>query len=262
MKIAHTVAFLATGLLVMACADAPTVPDPLLDEWHYSEVGAANRVIVMTQNLYVGADVDAVLTALLTPDPLDDVSALLTAIETVQKTDFPTRAAAIADAIAQERPHVVGVQEVSDIFIDLTALGLDIVFSQRFMPILEAALAERGLSYVLADSILNFTAAPVPGVTLTDYDAILVDTERATIDFTYRQHFSDNLDPVAPGVELKRGLVEVAATIEGRRYYFVNTHLEPDIAGMDLSGLRARLRHWKWLSPSWAIPRRRSSWAT
>src|SRR6267378_2466297 len=79
-----------------------------------------SEISVMTQNLYVGADVDLVIRALGTADPADDFPALLFAIETVGKTDFPARAAAIADQIARARPHAVGLQEVSRIDIDLS----------------------------------------------------------------------------------------------------------------------------------------------
>lgn len=236
MRPTAAVSLLAGLLFSLACSDTPTAPGPRLDE--LGEVSSdLRRVSVMTQNLYVGTDVDAVLLAILSPDPNDDLPALLVAIETLKKTDFPTRAEAFADAIARERPDVVGFQEVSDVHVDLAAFGIPVIDLQ-FMPIIEAALAARGLNYQVAAVVKNIVANPVPGVSLVDYDAILVNTDRATIDFAHTQNFSNNLGVVAPGVELKRGLVMVAATIEGRRYYFVNTHLEPDLAGIDLSELR------------------------
>jgi len=92
----------ALGLLVggvVACTDVPTSITSRVSQTPTRRVG------VMTQNLYVGTDVDAVLAALMTSDPGDDVPALFAAIETLEKTDFPTRAGAIADEIARERPH-------------------------------------------------------------------------------------------------------------------------------------------------------------
>src|SRR2546422_11429163 len=71
----------------------------------------ARTITVMTRNLYIGADVDQVIGALASPDPNDDVPALLAAIAVLQRTDFPTRAGALADEIARARPHVVGLQE-------------------------------------------------------------------------------------------------------------------------------------------------------
>ncbi|HEX9581751.1 MAG TPA: endonuclease/exonuclease/phosphatase family protein [Gemmatimonadales bacterium] len=239
MSVAARAVLAASLLCLPACSDNPTDVGPPLDLPDFRNAAGAARVGVMTQNLYVGTDVDAVLAALMSPDEADDLPALMTAIQTFQTTDFPTRATAFADAIARERPHVVGLQEVSDVRIDLSGVGVPIQLNQQFLPILEAALAARHLPYVVAATVLDFTASPIPGVELKDYEAILVDTSRATVDFTYTQLFSNNLGVVAPGVELKRGLVEVAATIDGRRYYFVSTHLEPDIAEADLSALRA-----------------------
>jgi len=234
-----TLASLAASLVLAACTDASTgvVGTPSL-----SEAGGTAQVRVMSQNLYVGADVDAVIAALMSPDPNDDMQELSNAIQTLVKTDFPARAGAIADEIALKRPHVVGVNELSEIHINLEAVGgpvLDLVF----LPILQAQLAARGLHYEVAATIKNIDATPVPGIQLVDYDAILVNTDLASVDVTYAQNFTYNLGVIAPGVELKRGFVEVGATIEGTTYWFVATHPEPDLGGYDLSGLRAAQIH-------------------
>jgi hypothetical protein len=52
------------------------------------------KIEVMTQNLYVGANVFRLF-------------------ETVKATNFPERAEAIADIVQRKRPHVIGLQEVS-----------------------------------------------------------------------------------------------------------------------------------------------------
>ena len=75
--------------------------------------------------------------ALATPDPNDDFAALMLAIQTVGKTDFPARAQAIADQIQSRRPHAVGLQEVSEINIDLRSLGVDAVVNQDFLALLQ-----------------------------------------------------------------------------------------------------------------------------
>jgi hypothetical protein len=232
---------LVAGLLAgLACTDSPSGVAPQLDDAPFlGRAVGTQRVTVMTQNLYVGADVDAVLAALMSEDPNDDMEALFTAIETLGKTDFPTRAGAIADEIARERPHVVGVQEVSEIHIDLSGFGVPVQIDLEFLTILEAQLAARGLNYTVAATIKNLDVTPAPGIRLVDYDAILVNTDLATVDFAYGQNFTYNLGVVAPGVELKRGFVEVGATIDGKPYFFVSTHLEPDLGDSDLSGLRA-----------------------
>ena len=240
MKHTTTFGLLVAGLFTFACTDVPTGVAPRLDDAPFlSDAAGAQRVGVMTQNLYVGADVDAVLAALMTPDPNDDVPALFTAIETLGKTDFPTRAGAIADKIAQDRPHVVGFQEVSEIHIDLSGFGVPVVIDLEFLPILQAQLAARGLNYTVAATIKNLDVSPVPGIQLVDYDAILVNTDLGAVDFAYSQNFTYNLGVIAPGVELKRGFVEAGVTIAGVQHVFVSTHLEPDLGGMDLRWLRA-----------------------
>jgi endonuclease/exonuclease/phosphatase family metal-dependent hydrolase len=190
----------------------------------------------MTRNMYVGADVDAVIGALATPDPLDDQTALLAAIATLQETDFPARAEAIAREIARTRPHVVGLQEVSTVDIALPPLGVDLHLD--FLPTLLDELAARGLRYEPAVKVRNIDASPFPGVRLIDEDAILIDRTRVTVQGTTAQSFSANLGQVAPGVVLARGWVTVAVTIGSRSYLVASTHLESGDAA-ELGQLRA-----------------------
>ncbi len=180
---------------------------------------SARDITVMTQNLYVGADVDLVIRALGTPDPGDDFPALMFAIATVGKTDFPARAEAIADEIARARPHAVGFQEVSKIDIDLTPLGAPAVIHQDFLAILQSALAARGLHYTVAGTSDNINVSLVSGlVRLVDHDALLVDADRVTINEASAQDFSVNLGQVAAGVVLIRGYarIEHADRADGR----------------------------------------------
>ena len=191
-----------------------------------------SEISVMTQNLYVGADVDLVIRALGTPDPGDDFPALLVAIETVGKTDFPARAAAIADEIARARPHAVGLQEVSQIDIDLTPLGVPAVVHQDFLAMLQAELAARGLHYAVAGTSDNINVNLVSGlVRLVDHDALLVDADRVTIDAASGQDFAVNLGSVAPGVVLIRGWVWARTTVDGQSYTFASAHTEANLAG-------------------------------
>ena len=117
-------------------------------------------ITVMTRNMYVGADVDAVIAALVTPDPADDQAALVAAIGTLQETDFPARAAAMAREIERARPHVVGLQEVSKIDITLPPLGVDLHLD--FLPTLLAELAARGLHYDVAARVTQHRGGAFP----------------------------------------------------------------------------------------------------
>jgi hypothetical protein len=180
--------------LVIACGtEGPFEPPPAPAETDATaEARGARRIDVLTRNLYVGADVDAVIGALVSPSPDDDLAALTLAIQTLQRTDFPTRAGAIADEIARARPHAVGLQEVSEIHIDLTPLQIPVTLDLDFLPVLQQALAVRGLHYVVGATVKNIEAAPLPGVSLVDYDALLIDADRVITGHTShplrRQH--------------------------------------------------------------------------
>ncbi len=222
-----------SGFLLVGCRDANVAgPAPAVSVQPrlatQLSTPSARRVTVMTRNMYIGADVDAVIGALASPDPGDDLPALLGAIAVLQRTDFPARVEALADEIARARPHVVGLQEVDSLGIHLAALGLP-----------QAALAARGLDYAVAGLVTNVTAAPFPGIGLRDHDVILVDAERVTVNpAVTAQTFTFNIGPVAPGVVLQRGLVMIDVTIEGTPIRIASTHLESGGAP-GLSALRA-----------------------
>ncbi len=197
-------------------------------------------LVVMSQNIYVGADVDAVIGALASPDPTDDLPTLITQIGILRETDFPTRAAAFADVIARQRPQVIGLMEVSTIDIDLTALGLNVVYHMDFLAVLNQALDNRHLPYRVAGEVTNIVATPLPGVSLIDRDVVLVDASRVRVGAdVIARTYTTNLGPVAPGVSLLRGFVSVPIAFEGRRVRVTSTHLESDLAGNNLGLLRA-----------------------
>lgn len=226
---------LAAVLAFTACKEnMPFAPSSDGGNWMSEQrVGApAGEITVMSQNLYVGADVDLVIRALGTPDPADDFPALLFAIETVGKTAAPARIEAIADEIARARPHAVGLQEVSEINIDLRPLGVPAFVSQDFLAMLRDALARRGLNYTVAATSDNIDVSLVSGlVRLKDHDALLVDADRVTVSAASGQAFAVNLGPVAPGISLIRGWVWARTSVNGRAYTFATAHTEANLAG-------------------------------
>jgi len=208
------------ALGAVACVDsvpAPTAPPRALESVQ------AQGLVTMTQNMYVGADLDAVIAALVSPDTSDDFPALLNGIQTLEVTDYPARAGAMAAEIARARPDVVGLQEVSK--LDITIPGL-VDLHIDFLPLLLDSLAARGAHYVAAASVLNIVATPVPGIELHDYDVMLVNPDRVTVTGATGANYANNIGVVAPGVELKRGYVMVQANVAGRTITFASTHLE------------------------------------
>ncbi len=231
---------IALGALLLACADQPaTAPTTANDAVVAGAERGVDRVVVMTQNLYVGADVDKIIIALATPDPNDDVPTLLQQIGVLQNTDFPTRAAAIAAEAAKVRPHVIGLQEVSNIDIDLTPLGVPVVYHVNFLETIMRALRAQGLHYQVAAKVQDIAASPFPGISLVDYDVLLVDSRRVTYSDKVERNFAYNAGVVAPGVNLIRGFVSVKARIDGRQYRIASTHPEADLAGNSFDLLRA-----------------------
>ena len=230
-------------LLGQACADGsptgPALSDGAGFDLRAGQADGATGLTVMTQNLYVGADVDAVITALATPDPNDDIPALLDAVATIERTDFPARADAIADEIGRTHPVVVGLQEVSTIGVDIPPLGVSLHVD--FLPILLDALAAEGLNYVVAIRYENFTASPAPGISLTDAEVMLVDASRVQVLSAAGHTFAANLGVVAPGVDLQRGWVTMEAVVDGTTYTFVSLHTEgtgPDELLLQLHALQ------------------------
>ncbi len=183
--------------------------------------GAGPRadLVVMTRNVYVGADLDAVIGALASPDTTDDGPALFAAIATLERTAFPLRAAAIADEIARARPHAVGLQEVSTLTLPLPS-GVTVV---DFWPILEAALAARGLRYVKVAEVTNMDLVIPPGAGLVDRDLLLVAAEVPVLASGHGRY--------AAGLPLgfatlTRGWAWADLDLAGRTIRVVNTHLE------------------------------------
>jgi len=206
------------------------------------------KVKVLTQNLYVGSNLFQIL------DDTQPVPLIASQIfSDVQMTDFYSRVEVIADLIAKQRPHLVGLQEVSllrtecpsNILAPLPdpAPNATDVFAD-YRQILLDALDERDLDYEVIASIENvdveLPAVNFPGllpgcaepyfdVRLTDFDITLKrgDVEATTV---LEKRFAVNFPVPTPAgtVTFYRGFTVVDAEINGRSFRFANTHLEVD----------------------------------
>lgn len=197
-------------------------------------------LVVMTQNLYLGSSLTPALAA---TSPEGFVAAVAQIFATVQYTDFPARAEAIADEIEANEPDLVGLQEVTR----WTTWGLNPPPGYDFLAILEAALATRGLDYSVAAVVDNASIGPAPlalpgcvqpGPTITcwvqldDRDVILVNDE--TPGLTWSNPRSGRYEaqavvnsPVGP-LSFDRGWVSIDARLDRQPFRFVNTHLETE----------------------------------
>jgi endonuclease/exonuclease/phosphatase family metal-dependent hydrolase len=187
--------------------------------------------------MYPGTNLDLVVAALASPDPTDDGPALGVAIQTLLETDYSARAGLLAKEIARLRPHAVALQEVSTFDIAAAVAGQPVQID--FLPILETALAARGLHYIEAGVGTNYSLTPVAGVSYRQGDALLVDADRVTVASAGHHIFTTNIGEVAPGITLQQGWSVADAVVAGRRIIFASTHLEANLAGTSLSGLRA-----------------------
>ena len=225
--------------VLVASALAVTIAVPPAASAHHAK--RDKSLVVMTRNLYLGA---SLVPALAATDPASFLGAVAQIYGTAQYTNFPARAEAIADEIATNRPHLVGLQEVS---IWETS-GPGVPPTLDFLDVLEQALAARGLHYTVAAVSANADIGPIPLVvpcasdvvgaclvTLKDRDVILVDSARKHLrwghpqsgSYTAQQEFTPPVPGAAP-VSFKRGWTSIDGKFRGVRFHFANTHLETE----------------------------------
>lgn len=183
------------------------------------------KIVVMTRNIYVGGNVDRIIEA----EPEDQLAALLLTLNELQTTNFPERAVALAKEIKWKRPHLVGLQEVSLIDINLPDYGFD--FFLDYETIFMDTLQAMGLDYYIAGKIKNTDVIlPLDAtnyVALADYDVVLARNDVMTSNVEEENFVARFAPPALGGQEIIRGYVAVDAKIGKSEYRFVNTHLEP-----------------------------------
>jgi endonuclease/exonuclease/phosphatase family metal-dependent hydrolase len=210
----------------------------------------AADIKLMTQNQYLGADLGPVLAA---PDAAAFNTAVVYALQMVAANLPAERMQALAADIAREQPALVGVQEAFTFYcvdyvqppIPGAGCGhpsLAGAFSDHLAAVLEALDG----AYVAAAEVINFNVAGIPFIIdgvpafigVVDRDVILAraDVEAVPVDYS-----SVCAKPVADGcnysfvlsantpfgaLNVERGFVAVDATVDGKAYRLVNTHLE------------------------------------
>jgi endonuclease/exonuclease/phosphatase family metal-dependent hydrolase len=192
---------------------------------------------VMTQNLYLGADLSGVVAA---TTPRELLIAVATIYAGVQFIDFPTRASEIAAEIDAADADLVGLQEVSN----WTSSGPGAPPSVDFLAILEQALADRGLSYSVAAVSHNLSVGPIPlllcsgsiiGSCLLSYedrDVILVNDDTAGLEVSNPRNGTYDaqlvVSTLAGEISFDRGWASVEGRLEGKKFKFATTHLETE----------------------------------
>lgn len=190
-------------------------------------------VTVMTRNIYLGSELGPLFAA----GSLDELVAATSEVwANVLASDFPARAEVLAAEVAEHRPLLIGLQEVS-LF---TAVGAGGSISIDFLAILQGALADAGLHYRAVavsqafegtlpafDPTLGFVQA-----TLIDRDVILVRTDVPPTQLTVLGQqvglFDAALELPVLGAPLRidRGWGYVDVRMRNREFRFVNSHFE------------------------------------
>lgn len=195
---------------------------------------------VMTRNLYLGSSLGPALEA-STPEGF--VEAVARIYATVQYTNFPQRAGAIADEIQETEPDLIGLQEVTK----WTTGGVNPPPGYDFLAIMEGELEARGLDYSVASIAHNANIGPAPlvsetcpvvsgqftcSVQLEDRDVILVNDDTPGLTWSNPQSGRYAAQqaiesPVGP-LSFDRGWTSIEAKLKGLPFRFVNTHLETE----------------------------------
>jgi endonuclease/exonuclease/phosphatase family metal-dependent hydrolase len=199
-------------------------------------------VSVLNWNVYYGADLDVLLDSDRGPLPYRS----LLVLQQVMATDAPARAQAIARHIAAEQPHLVGLQEVPVYRLQtpgdlLTAAPYPNAPESSqlfdFVDLLLAALEAQGAEYVVAARTWTLDAElPILNAELACCDdlrfmeSVVVLARRDVRTANRQEHtFAVNLPVELEGqtMPIVKGWASVDATVKGRTYRFVTTHLEP-----------------------------------
>jgi endonuclease/exonuclease/phosphatase family metal-dependent hydrolase len=197
----------------------------------------APTVTVMSQNLSLGTDVTPVINAILTGNRNTIASAVTTAWQNIQASNFPLRAATIAAEIVSANPAVVGLQEAELLHV-AGAVPPQGDYLQILVNDINGLLKNASYTYkavaVTNESDLTLPGYTSPGVLqnieLTDRDAILTRSDVSVSSVQQQKHFaSDVVLPVGltgQTVTIFRGWESVDIKQGTQQFRVVNTHLE------------------------------------
>lgn len=202
----------------------------------------AGPLNVMTQNLYVGGDI--LLPLSVPPEEFEEAAALV--IQQIIATNFPERAMTLADEMLAQRPDLIGLQEVYVVRVCLEIAPTICPLDQDYLELLLDNLNADGPLYREASTVTNISLADLPAtlpdgtavlVSLIDRDVILARAGVATrnpVSANFVARLPVDNPALPPGFAVIRGYTMVDATVAGREYRFLNTHLEVTAAGSPL----------------------------
>jgi endonuclease/exonuclease/phosphatase family metal-dependent hydrolase len=191
------------------------------------------KLKAMTRNLYLGTDLIPIAVA---PTQAELEQRALEGYNQVKANDFAARAKRIAAEAKSNKPDLIGLQEAAlwrrgpkdGAGSPATQVEID------YIKLLSSALKKAGLKYRVArvqqEFDLEADAADGRDVRLTMRDAILVRQRKGLrVLKTRGGNFKARLvfpSPVLGPITVKRGWVNADLSLGGKRFRFVNTHLE------------------------------------
>src|SRR3954451_14027956 len=204
-------------------------------------------VKVMTRNLYLGADLGPGMDA-------KDVQGLVNGagqiLNQVDANNFPVRAKGLAQEILSTKPHVVGLQETAlwrtqpcdknPLPPSATTVRYDFIASllaqvNKGKKLYRVAVAKPEFDFEVWANSDGSEATAGPGCPmgseingrLTMRDAILV---RKGVKFSHSRTGTFKtllrVKPAGVNVDVTRGWTAIDARVHGKKFHFVNTHLE------------------------------------
>lgn len=214
------------AVLLAACTDlGPVEPVPAASLAPAGRTGAA--ITVLSRNLYFGADLDDLFV------PGADIGALAAqAWATIQYTNFPARAQALAAELLAVQPHLVGLQEVATYTV-LSPTG-QLLGQLDFLQVLLQAATALGLDYHVAIRVPSTTfTAPIGSVAnplfyvhYQDSDAILYRGDVQITGVMGGLYAAALPLPPPLAIDLTHTWAWADAEVAGQSVRFANTHLE------------------------------------
>jgi endonuclease/exonuclease/phosphatase family metal-dependent hydrolase len=196
----------------------------------------SQRLTVMTRNIYLGGNI-ALPIGTQSRQQFEQKATQLW--QEVQTTNFPARAKLLAREVRQTKPDLIGLQEVARWRQDGTTV-------YDFLALLRKQLKRAGQRYrvgrVQVEADIEAPISSSSTVRLTMRDVVLVRKRkglrvRRALGANYAADFRVDT-PVGTKIS-RRGWAAVDATLKGKRFRFVDTHLESFDPGTRLTQARA-----------------------
>ena len=199
----------------------------------------SSKLTVMTRNIYLGGNIFLPVATRSRPEFEQKAGELW---DQVRSTNFPARAKLLAREIKQRKPDMIGLQEVAvwrrgptGVKDGAATPATQVVYD--FRKSLLSELKKAGLRYRVGDAQreTDIEASIDEGydVRLTMSDLILVKKrkglkvrKRSSKNFTSRITVPTSGGPFTS----TRGWTAVDASLDGRKFRFLNTHLEAFVA--------------------------------